>query len=191
MRVVRSVIRPSRRVSLRRLCAGLGVACAAIAWMGATHAQMQASEAEVKAAFIYNFALFTTWPASTLLAHAPMVLCVAPEHPLQAALGRLAGKSVHGHRLEVRRISDGTVAGCHVVVLDDRAHSPVVRPDPAAPVLSVADGGRVGGPAGVSGPMIALSLQDSRVVFDIDAAAARQARLQLSSQLLRLARSVQ
>ncbi|AQW32452.1 YfiR family protein [Ralstonia syzygii subsp. celebesensis] len=186
MRVVRSVIRPSRRVSLRRLCAGLGVACAAIAWMGATHAQMQASEAEVKAAFIYNFALFTTWPASTLLAHAPMVLCVAPEHPLQAALGRLAGKSVHGHRLEVRRISDGAVAGCHVVVLDDRVRSPA-----AAPVLSVADGGRVGGPAGASGPMIALSLQDSRVVFDIDAVAARQAGLQLSSQLLRLARSVQ
>jgi hypothetical protein len=39
--------------------------------------------------------------------------------------------------------------------------------------------------------MIALALQDKRVVFDIDAGAARQAGLQLSSQLLRLARSVQ
>ncbi len=191
MRVERSVIRPSRRASLRRLCAGLGVACAAIAWMGAAHGQLRASEAEVKAAFIYNFALFTIWPAGTLLADAPMVLCVASEHPLQAALGALAGKSVHGHRLEVRRISDGAVAGCHVAVLDDRAYSQAARPDPATPVLIVADGGRAGRPAGVSGPMIALSLQDSRVVFDIDAAAARRAGLQLSSQLLRLARSVQ
>ena len=39
--------------------------------------------------------------------------------------------------------------------------------------------------------MIALTLHDDRVVFDIDAVAARQARLQISSQLLRLARSVQ
>ncbi|TYZ47099.1 DUF4154 domain-containing protein, partial [Ralstonia solanacearum] len=73
------------------------------------------------------------------------------------------------------------------VVLDDRARGQAARPDPTAPVLTVVDGGRTG----ASGPMIALSLQDSRVVFDIDAAAARQAGLQLSSQLLRLARSVQ
>ncbi|MBT1539767.1 DUF4154 domain-containing protein [Ralstonia solanacearum] len=187
MSVARPVIRPSTRLRLRRLRAGLGAACAAVAWMGAVHAQMQASEAEVKAAFIYNFALFTTWPASTLPANAPMVLCVAPEHPLQAALGRLAGKPVRGHRLEVHRLGDGAGAGCHMVVLDDRARAQVARPDPAAPVLTVVDGGRVG----ASGSMIALSLQDSRVVFDIDAAAARQAGLQLSSQLLRLARSVQ
>ncbi|MGH1509869.1 YfiR family protein [Ralstonia solanacearum] len=187
MSVARSVVRPSTRPRLRWLRAGLGAACAAVAWTGAVHAQMQASEAEVKAAFIYNFALFTTWPASTLPANAPMVLCVAPEHPLQAALGRLAGKSVRGHQLEVRRLGDGAGAGCHMVVLDDRVRGQAARPDPAAPVLTVVDGGRTG----ASGPMIALSLQDSRVVFDIDAAAARQAGLQLSSQLLRLARSVQ
>ncbi|QCX51023.1 YfiR family protein [Ralstonia pseudosolanacearum] len=191
MRGARSILRLSGRVSPRWLCAALGVACAAIAWMGAARAQVQASEVEVKAAFVYNFALFTSWPAGTLLANAPMVLCVAPDHALQAALGRLAGKSVHGHRLEVRRIGDGAVAGCHVAVLDDRAPSQAVRLDPAAPVLTVVDGGRVARAGGGSGPMIALSLQDSRVVFDIDAAAARQAGLQLSSQLLRLARSVQ
>lgn len=191
MRGVRSILRLSGRISPRWLCAALGVACAAIAWMGAARAQVQASEVEVKAAFVYNFALFTSWPAGTLLANAPMVLCVAPDHALQAALGRLAGKSVHGHRLEVRRISDGAVAGCHVVVLDDRAPSQALRLDPAAPVLTVVDGGRAARAGGASGPMIALSLQDSRVVFDIDAAAARQAGLQLSSQLLRLARSVQ
>lgn len=147
MRGVRSILRLPGRVSPRWLCAALGVACAAIAWMGAARAQVQASEVEVKAAFVYNFALFTSWPAGTLLANAPMVLCVAPDHALQAALGRLAGKSVHGHRLEVRRISDGAVAGCHVAVLDDRAPSQAVRLDPAAPVLTVVDGAGRRGPA--------------------------------------------
>lgn len=183
----------ARRASgqrLRRLCTLLSLALAGAVWVPATHAQMQASEVQVKAAFIYNFALFTTWPADVMPADTPMVLCVAPEHPLQAALQKLTGKEVRGHRLEIRKINDGTVAGCHVLVFDDRA-SGGVRLDPAAPVLTVSDSHPGGHASGSPVPMIALALQDSRVVFDIDAGAARQARLRLSSQLLRLARTVQ
>ena len=129
-----------------------------------------------------------------------MVLCVVPEHPLQGALGKLTGKSVRGHRLEVRRLNDTAVAGCHMVVFGDRAQGPAVHLDPAAPVLTVADAQKAGhaagasgasGASGTSGAIIALGLHDNRVVFDIDMAAARQAGLQISSQLLRLARSVQ
>ena len=162
-----------------------GVAC-----MGTTQAQMQASEVQVKAAFIYNFALFTNWPADVMQADAPMVVCVTAQHPLQAALEKLTGKPVRGHRLEIRKINDGTVAGCHVLVFDARA-SNGVRVDPATPVLTVSDSPKSQRGAGNPEPMIALALHEDRVVFDIDAVAARQAHLQLSSQLLRLARTVQ
>ncbi|MCA1538170.1 YfiR family protein, partial [Bradyrhizobium sp. NBAIM03] len=94
----------------------LGAVLAGVACMGATQAQMQASEVQVKAAFIYNFALFTNWPADVMQADAPMVVCVTAQHPLQAALEKLTGKPVRGHRLEIRKINDGTVAGCHVLV---------------------------------------------------------------------------
>lgn len=190
MNALHAIARRASGQRLRRLCAVLGLALAGAAWVRATHAQMQASEVQVKAAFIYNFALFTTWPADAMLADAPMVLCVATEQPLQAALEKLTGKPVRGHRLEIRKINDGTAAGCHVLVFDEHA-SGAVRPDPGVPVLTVSDSRQGGRGAGGSGPMIALALQDSRVVFDIDAGAARQAGLQISSQLLRLARSVQ
>lgn len=158
--------------------------------MRVTHAQMQASEVQVKAAFIYNFALFTTWPADAMQADAPMVVCVTAEHPLQAALEKLTGKPVRGHRLEIRKINDSAVAGCHVLVFDARA-SNGVHFDPATPLLTVSDSANSQRAAGSPVPMIALTLHDNRVVFDIDAVAARQAHLQLSSQLLRLARTVQ
>jgi hypothetical protein len=66
-----------------------------------------------------------------------------------------------------------------------------VRVDPATPVLTVSDSPKSQRAAGNPEPMIALALHEDRVVFDIDAVAARQAHLQLSSQLLRLARTVQ
>lgn len=189
--------RRARWSSPRRLCAALGVAMAGAACMGTIgvghaqmQAQMQASEAQVKAAFIYNFALFTDWPADAMQADAPIVVCVTAQHPLQAALEKLTGKPMRGHRLEIRKINDGAVAGCHVLVFDARTANGV-RVDPAMPVLTVSDSPGSGGAAGSLEPMIALTLQDDRVVFDIDTVAARQARLRLSSQLLRLARTVQ
>ena len=183
-------VRRARRPGPRRFCAVLGAVLAGVACMGATHAQMQASEVQVKAAFIYNFALFTNWPADVMQADAPMVVCVTAQHPLQAALEKLTGKPVRGHRLEIRKINDGAVAGCHVLVFDARTPNGV-RVDPAAPVLTVSDSPKSLRAAGNPEPMIALALHDDRVVFDIDAVAARQAHLQLSSQLLRLARTVQ
>jgi len=174
----------------RRLCVALGIVLAGAAGAQATHAQMQASEVQIKAAFIYNFALFTTWPADAIQADAPMVLCVNAEPPLQAALEKLTGKPVRGHRLEIRKINDGTVAGCHVLVLDARA-SGSVRVDPVAPVLTIADVRKGTRNPDGQAPMITLTLQEDRVVFYIDAVAARQASLQISSQLLRLARNAQ
>ncbi len=185
MNALCAYLRRATRQRLRRLCAVLAMVLATVAWMRATYAQMQASEVQIKAAFIYNFALFTTWPTDAMLADAPMVLCVAAEPPLQAALEQLTGKPVRGHRLEIRKINDGAVGGCHVLVLDARSAAGV-RLNPTTPVLTVGDGRN-----SALAPMIALALQDKRVVFDIDAGAARQAGLQLSSQLLRLARSVQ
>ena len=78
-------VRRARRPGPRRFCAVLGAVLAGVACMGATQAQMQASEVQVKAAFIYNFALFTNWPADVMQADAPMVVCVTAQHPLQAA----------------------------------------------------------------------------------------------------------
>ena len=54
-------------------------------------------------------------------------------------------------------------------------------------VLTVADDRIIG----ASGAMISFGIDNRRVGFDVDLVPVRQARLTLSSKLLRLARSVQ
>jgi hypothetical protein len=56
-----------------------------------------------------------------------------------------------------------------------------------ASVLTISDDDEIGH----DGSIIALAMDNNRIVFDIDTRAAKQARLVLSSKLLRLARTVQ
>src|SRR3954465_2168030 len=74
-------------------------------------------EYELKAAFVFNFAVFTEWPQETLAGGAPILLCAGANTAMLPALQRLSDKLVNGHRLTVRH-SAGTLRGCHVLVLD-------------------------------------------------------------------------
>jgi ABC-type amino acid transport substrate-binding protein len=146
-------------------------------------------EHELKAAFVYNFAVFTEWPQEALAASAPIVLCTGSASSLSPALQSLNDKVVNGHKLAVRPASAGLRA-CHVLVLGsgDRERWAQIKRDLAGThVLTVSDDLAIS----QDGAMIALSMVNQRVGFDVDIKAAKSARLQLSSKLLRLARSVQ
>ncbi|MGW8392833.1 YfiR family protein [Pseudoduganella sp. HUAS MS19] len=153
-----------------------------------------ADEAELKAAILYNFALFTEWPADTLPASAPLRLCVFQGNALLAALTGLQEKQVNGHRVLVRTLpaapGGAQLAACHLLVLDaqDRERWALLKNDLAtSSVLTVADDRIIG----ANGAMISFGIDNRRVGFDVDLVPVRQARLTLSSKLLRLARSVQ
>ncbi len=139
-------------------------------------------EHDLKAAFVFNFAVFTEWPPEALANGAPITLCAGAGNPLFAALSQLNDKVVNGHRIAVR--SAATVRSCHMLVLE---RSDRKRDLAGAHVLTVSDD------PGISedGAVIALSIEDKRIGFDVSLAAARAARLNLSSKLLRLARTVQ
>lgn len=162
---------------------------ALLALLQTAYAAEPVPEHDLKAAFIFNFAVFTEWPQEALAGGAPLAVCAGASNALLPALQQLTDKLVNGHRISVRA---GTrpVRGCHVLVLDraDREQWPQLRRELAgAPVLTVADD-----PAsGADGAMIVLNMDEQRVGFDIDMGAAKSARLILSSKLLRLARSVQ
>jgi ABC-type amino acid transport substrate-binding protein len=152
------------------------------------HAQ-PVPEHELKAAFVYNFAVFTEWPQEALAASAPIVLCTGSASPLSPALQSLNDKVVNGHKLAVRPAAAGLRA-CHVLVLGsgDRERWAQIKRDLAGShVLTVSDDTTIS----QDGAMISLSMVNQRVGFDVDIKAAKSARLQLSSKLLRLARSVQ
>jgi hypothetical protein len=163
---------------------------------GLAHAQLPAGagEAELKVAILYNFAMFTEWPADTLPVSAPLRLCVFQGNALQMALAGLQEKQINGHQVSVRTLpaqpAAAQLATCHLLVLDaqDRERWGLLKHDLAtSSVLTVADDRIIG----ANGAMISFGIDNRRVGFDVDMAPVRQARLSLSSKLLRLARSVQ
>jgi len=163
---------------------------------GQVRAQLpgSAAESDLKAAILFNFALFTEWPADTLPANAPLRLCAFQGNAMQAALASLQDKQVNGHRVAIRVLPTqpgaAQLASCHLLLLDgqDRERWNTLRSDLAASsVLTVADDRIIGS----NGAMISFGIDNRRVGFDVDMGPVRQARLSLSSKLLRLARSVQ
>jgi len=148
-------------------------------------------EYELKAAFVYNFALFTDWPADAAFEGGTLNVCVNPASALRPSLAGLGNKPVKGRRVAVRFLTglDGLRA-CHVLFVDgsDRERWGHIKKGLAgASVLTIADDDEIGN----DGSIISLAVDNNRVVFDVDTRVAKQARLVLSSKLLRLARMVQ
>jgi hypothetical protein len=145
-------------------------------------------EYHVKAAFLLNFTRFVEWP-STEPADAPFPICILGRDPFGSALDRmLEGESVDGHKLVIRRIKRDQTQSCRIVFAErsERDLSKLL-PGLGRGVLTVGEGDgflREGG-------MIAFVIDNRRVRFDINQAAASAAALRISSKLLNVARSVE
>ncbi|HWJ94038.1 MAG TPA: YfiR family protein [Telluria sp.] len=164
---------------------------AAALWLPAWPAAAQTvQEYDLKAAFVYNFALFTDWPADTPYEGGTLNICINPGSALRAPLIGLGERSVRGHKIAVRSLGSArNLRACHVLFLDsaDRERWTTIRKGLGSGVLTISDDEEIDR----DGVVVALAMDGNRVVFDIDTRAARQARLALSSKLLRLARMVQ
>lgn len=147
-------------------------------------------EQELKAAIVFNLLLFVEWPVDAVAASTvSMVLCVSPSNALNAPLRALQGRPVRSQLLDVRDLPAGASrAACHAVYLDaaDSARLAAAKPDQVSMALVISDD--------VESPLpqaaIVLRHVGGRIGFDVNLEAARQARLQFSSKLLRLARRV-
>jgi hypothetical protein len=154
------------------------LALAAALWCCAACAPALAEpvpEPDMKAAFVFNFAVFTEWPPEALAAGEPIRLCATPGAPLFAALSRLAEKVVNGHKLAVVRQPVPNLRSCHVLVLGsaERERWSQMRRDLAgAHVLTVSDDSAIS----EDGAVIGMSVDNARIGFDVDMAAARAAR---------------
>jgi len=145
------------------------------------------TEYRLKAAFLYNFALFTDWPADI---GSPLNLCVYGADPFGEDIDTLQDKPVGERRLAVRRTPVGhSLAGCQIVFIASSAISSL--PDVLAElrgrtVLLVADSEH----AARQGAALNMSVTQNKVSFEANLSAARDAGLHLSSKLLRLATQV-
>jgi hypothetical protein len=148
-------------------------------------------EYQVKAAFLYHFAKFIEWPAAAGKGDV-VVIGVLGVDPFGPALDFLfEDKTLRGKPFEVRRVASVTEArSCHLLFVSIADKNEVQRALAAlagSPVLTVGDS--MDFVAG--GGIIYLFVEESRIRFDINLAAARRSRLAISAALLRLARSVE
>lgn len=141
----------------------------------ACHAQ--SDDTALKAAYIYNIAQFTVWPAQG--EGRSLNICLASGHVLWHGLRQLQGKPVGARKLAV--LEPGG-APCDVAVLRVGAARPAA--DGSGTLVIVDEPG-----AGYGGA-VALVEEDQHLRFDIDTKEAARAGLRFSSRLLRLARNV-
>jgi hypothetical protein len=161
-----------RTLSLLAIVTGLGLAA------GMCRAQVDGTD--LKAVYIFNFAMFTTWPDASANAKAPLVVCASPDNPLWPGLHALSGKPVNGRPWTVTELAHPKAARCDIAVLPRAMERPALL---TGGVLVVRDG------AG-SKAAITLVEDDEHIRFDIDTQEAAKSGLRFSSHLLRLARNV-
>jgi len=150
-----------------------------------------ATEYEVKAAFLMNFTKFIDWPASSFENNSgPLSICILGSDPFGRQLDRLvAGETVGGRRLVVKRIQQGPPGkSCHVLFVS-RSEEDVrsTLANLGSGILTVSD--REGFLS--EGGMIALVVDEQHVRFDINQRAAVRASLAINARMLNVARVVQ
>lgn len=149
-------------------------------------------ELKIKAAFLFNFAKFTTWPPSKLRGDGdPLLLCVQGGSAIGAALQDMVrGRSIGGHAIDVLQSPrPEELRRCHIVYLsatDDIRIAENLEVLANHGVLTVHEA-RSPQPSGV----IRFFLSDAgRVRFEVNVTAASREQLALSSKLLEVSHVV-
>jgi hypothetical protein len=147
----------------------------------------EAGEYAAKAAFIYNVAQFSSLPNMNGVVR----LCVLGRDPFGSALGTLEGRMLGNARLTILYPHTGPEAlmQCHILYISasETDDMPALADSArAAGVLTIADTRG----AARKGVMLELVLDDRRIAFEFNGAAARGAGVVLSSKVLRLARAI-
>src|ERR1044071_468201 len=92
-------------LSLARCCRALLLVTLTATAATADAQAPTAAEADVKAAFLFNFARFVTWPLDDLRAGSPLMVCVAGDPAVAQALETLVkDRAIDGHGITVRRL---------------------------------------------------------------------------------------
>jgi hypothetical protein len=156
------------------------------------------SEDAVKAAYIHKFAIFVEWPAATFAtAEAPIVIGVLGDDSFAVGLGGVVdGKKINGRRLKVTKLKwnkdlkeSKELKDCNLLYIaaTESAHGDeLVQMLKGASTLTIADFPNFARHGGI----INFISEDGSVRFEVNPEAAKKAELNISSQLLSIAKIV-
>ena len=167
---------------------GMSIALAAAAVAGPPPAR---SEYDIKAAFLYKFAVFAEWPSSALgNTNTPFTIAILGRDPFGERLeGVIRQQAVHQRSLRFRRydrVAEALAEPCHVLFIaaSEQSRLPEILSGlGSAPILTVGDTEGYG----AGGVMLNLLVRDRGVRFEINQPAVSRVGLRVSAQLLDLA----
>ena len=145
-------------------------------------------EYALKAAFLYNFARYTEWPAQAFAdKDAPIVFAVLGVDPFDGILDELlSGKEINGRKVVLKRYASlEKLERCHLLFVSrsmEKQWKDVRKHIKDWNVFTVAEFGNFARDGGVA----RFFIQSLQVRFEINGDAAERAKLKISSQLLNL-----
>lgn len=154
----------------------------------------------VKASFITNFINFTRWPEETQnIDNSIFSICIIGEDPYSEILKHYPKKGIQGRPLVVTKLDSDLssislnnfeqLKQCHVLVVlfKKRSHTESLLSQvsklPVLTISEIANGHK-------QKSMINLINKNDRIAFSINRTSAREAGIEFSSKLLRLAENV-
>jgi hypothetical protein len=153
----------------------------------AVHAHADsANEAELKAAYLLNFAMFVQWPASD---RSSFVICQYGSDSLGSGATALTRRSLHGRPISVRKVTGKELADCAVLFIPaaERARiRDLTQSLRGNHVLTVSDADG----AAHEGATIGLSVNGQKIAFEVNVGEAKRNNLVISAKLLSLAQTV-
>lgn len=150
-------------------------------------------EYNVKAAYLYSFGRYVTWPAGTWQSDdQPFVIGVIGESRILVVLTQIAQtRKIGGRAIQVRKLdSIGVAQDCQIVFvskeLDADAQRSIILSRPTASVLLVGESPGFAHAGGV----VNFEIADDVVRFQINVDAAQNKRISVDAKLLRVAELV-
>jgi hypothetical protein len=174
----------ARRSAGRRVAAALAALLVTTVPAGAQGVTAPA----LRAAFLFNFAKFSVWPADTLAPGQRLSMCVVGDAAVADALGQtIKGHVIEGHELTVTVLKvDESASGCHLLYVsasEIKRSAGLLLGVKRVPVFTVSDAEGFAQSGGVA----ELIVENDRIRFAINVASANRTRLSISSKLLSLA----
>lgn len=150
------------------------------------------AEYRLKLAFLYNFAQFVNWPPEAFHdSAAALTICVAGQDPFQGEIEQsLRGRMAGGHPIQLKRLKpNDDPRSCHIIFVragEKKLPGRILAAVKGSSALTV---GETKGFADMGG-VVNFTLEQNKLRFEINLAAAMQTQLKISSKLLALAKIV-
>ena len=146
------------------------------------------SEYYIKAAYLYNFAKFMTWPDDTFEGpDSPFILCIVGNSPFGEAIKTLDNKMIGKRKYVVQSCEDlGQVQKCHILYVSpsEQGHIQTILNKAAGisclTVSDLEDFTQNGG-------MVRFFLKGKKIQFEINIDNVKRSKLNVSSRLLKIA----